>query len=133
GIAGGVDTASDAPIALNEGLRRVLLEANRTKSLPGRLALVRKLRPGQVVPETPRNAEPRTGMSMGEHAAITAKEWRISREDQDQLSVASHRNLAAAWDRGFFDDLVTPYLGLQRDQNMRPTASMESLAKLRPV
>ncbi|TMG34054.1 MAG: acetyl-CoA C-acyltransferase, partial [Chloroflexi bacterium] len=104
GIAGGVDTASDAPIALNEGLRRVLLEANRTKSLPGRLALVRKLRPGQLVPETPRNAEPRTGMSMGEHAAITAKEWGISREDQDQLSVASHRNLAAAWDRGFFDD-----------------------------
>jgi acetyl-CoA C-acetyltransferase len=133
GIAGGVDTASDAPIAINEGLRRVLLEVNRTKSLPGRVALLRKLRPTQVVPEFPRNAEPRTGMSMGEHAAITAKEWGIGREEQDQLSVASHRNLAAAWDRGFFDDLVTPYLGLQRDQNMRPNASMESLAKLRPV
>src|SRR5437899_8918878 len=133
GIAGGVDTASDAPIAVNEDLRRVLLQINRAKSVPQRLALLRKLRPTQIVPEVPRNAEPRTGMSMGEHAAITAREWGISREDQDQLAVSSHRNLAAAWNRGFFDDLATPYLGLQRDQNMRPDASLESLAKLRPV
>ena len=133
GIAGGVDTASDAPIAVNEDLRRVLLQINRAKTLPQRLALLRKLRPLQIVPEIPRNAEPRTGMSMGEHAAITAHEWGISREDQDQLAVASHRNLAAAWNRGFFDDLVTPYLGLQRDQNLRPDARMESLARLRPV
>jgi acetyl-CoA C-acetyltransferase len=133
GIAGGVDTASDAPIAVNEDLRRLLLQINRAKTVPQRLALLRKLRPLQIVPEIPRNAEPRTGMSMGEHAAITAREWGISREDQDQLAVASHRNLAAAWDRGFFDDLVTPYLGLQRDQNLRPDASLESLARLRPV
>ena len=133
GIAGGVDTASDAPIAVNEDLRRVLLEVNRAKTVPQRLALVRKLRPTQVVPDIPRNAEPRTGMSMGEHAAITAREWGITREEQDRFAVASHRNLAAAWNRGFFDDLVTPYLGLQRDQNMRPDASMESLARLRPV
>src|SRR5437764_1461780 len=133
GIAAGVDTASDAPIAVNEDLRRVLLQMNRAKSVPQRLALLRKLRPIQVVPETPRNAEPRTGMSMGEHAAITAREWGITREDQDQFAVASHRNLAAAWKRGFFDDLVTPFLGLQKDQNMRPDASVESLAKLRPV
>ncbi|TMD64570.1 MAG: acetyl-CoA C-acetyltransferase [Chloroflexi bacterium] len=133
GIAGGVDTASDAPIAVNENLRRVLLQINRTKTLPQRLALLRKLRPTQIVPETPRNAEPRTGMSMGEHAAITAREWEISREQQDQFAVSSHRHLAAAWNRGFFDDLVTPYLGLQRDQNLRPDASVESLARLRPV
>jgi len=133
GIAGGVDTASDAPIAVNEDLRRVLLQVNRAKSLPQRLALLRKLRPAQVIPETPRNAEPRTGMSMGEHAAITARQWGISREEQDQLAVASHRNLAAAWSRGFFDDLATPYLGLQKDQNMRPDASLESLARLTPV
>ena len=133
GVAGGVDTASDAPIAVNEDLRRVLLEVNRSKSVPQRLALVRKLRPIQVVPEIPRNAEPRTGMSMGEHAAITTREWGITREEQDELAVASHRNLAAAWNRGFFDDLVTPYLGLQRDQNLRPDASIESLARLRPV
>ena len=133
GIAAGVDTASDAPIAVNEDLRRVLLQVNRAKSLPQRLALLRKLRPTQVVPETPRNAEPRTGMSMGEHAAITAREWGITREEQDQFAVASHLHLAAAWKRGFFDDLVTPYLGLQQDQNMRPDASMESLARLKPV
>src|SRR5436190_9194347 len=133
GIAAGVDTASDAPIAVNEDLRRVLLQVNRAKRLPQRLALLRKLRPTQVVPETPRNAEPRTGMSMGEHAAITAREWGITREEQDEFAVASHRNLAAAWKRGFFDDLVTPYLGLQQDQNMRPDASMESLARLKPV
>src|SRR5437588_9024834 len=133
GIAAGVDTASDAPIAVNEDLRRVLLQINRARSVPQRLALLRKLRPTQVVPETPRNAEPRPGMSMGEPAAITAREWGISREDQDQLAVSSHRNLAAAWNRGFFDDLAAPYPGLQRDQNMRPDASLESLAKLRPV
>jgi acetyl-CoA C-acetyltransferase len=133
GVAGGVDTVSDAPIAINEDLRRVLLQVNAARSLPQRLALLRKLRPGQVIPETPRNAEPRTGMSMGEHAAITAREWDITREAQDELAVASHRNLAAAWNRGFFDDLATPYLGLQRDQNLRPDASMESLARLRPV
>lgn len=133
GIAGGVDTASDAPIAVNEDLRRVLLQLNRARTLPQRLAVVGKLRPTQIFPEVPRNAEPRTGMSMGEHAAITAREWSIGREEQDQLAVASHRNLAAAWNRGFFDDLVTPYLGLQRDQTMRPDASMESLARLKPV
>jgi acetyl-CoA C-acetyltransferase len=133
GVSGGVDTVSDAPIAINEDLRRVLLQINAAKTVPKRLALLRKLRPTQVVPETPRNAEPRTGMSMGEHAAITAREWNITREAQDELAVASHRNLATAWNRGFFDDLVIPYLGLQRDQNLRPEASMESLAKLRPV
>src|SRR5256885_342015 len=133
GIAGGVDPASDAPIAVNEDLRRVLLQVSRARSMPQRIALLRKLRPTQVIPETPRNAEPRTGMSMGEHAAITAAQWGISREEQDQLAVASHRNLAAAWSRGFFDDLATPYLGLQKDQNMRADASMESLARLKPV
>jgi acetyl-CoA C-acetyltransferase len=133
GISGGVDTVSDAPIAINEDLRRVLIQINAAKTVPQRLALLRKLRPTQIIPETPQNAEPRTGLSMGEHAAITAREWEISREDQDQLAMNSHRNLAAAWKRGFFDDLVTPFLGLQKDQNMRPDASMESLGKLRPV
>jgi acetyl-CoA C-acetyltransferase len=132
-ISGGVDTASDAPLALNEDLRRALLQLNRARTLPQRVAVLGKLRPGQIVPEIPQNAEPRTGMSMGEHAAITARQWCITREEQDTLAVASHRNLAAAWDRGFFDDLVTPYLGLQRDQTLRPNATMESLAKLKPV
>jgi acetyl-CoA C-acetyltransferase len=85
------------------------------------------------VPEIPRNAEPRTGMSMGEHQAITTERFGISREDQDELTVASHQALAAAYERGFFDDLVTPYLGLERDQNLRPDSGTDKLAKLKPV
>jgi acetyl-CoA C-acetyltransferase len=92
-----------------------------------------RLRPSQIVPEIPRNAEPRTGLSMGEHAAVTAREFGITREDQDELAVASHRRLADAYERGFFDDLVTPYLGLERDQTLREDASVETLAKLSPV
>src|SRR3954452_10901275 len=133
GIAGGVDTTSDAPIEINDDLRKVLLEINATKSTGGRVKLLGKLRPGQIVPEIPKNAEPRTGLSMGEHAAITARKWGVSRLDQDELAARSHQNLAKAYDRGFFDDLVTPYLGLARDQSLRPDASVEKLAKLKPV
>jgi acetyl-CoA C-acetyltransferase len=133
GIAGGVDTTSDAPIEINEDLRRVLLEFNRTKSATGRVKLLGHLRPGQIVPEIPRNAEPRTGLSMGQHQAVTTKHWGVTREDQDELAARSHQNLAAAYDRGFFDDLVTPYLGLERDQNLRPDSTPEKLAKLGPV
>ncbi|MEN3302418.1 acetyl-CoA C-acetyltransferase [Pseudonocardia sp.] len=133
GVAGGVDTASDAPIAVNEDLRRILVALNGARSASARLKLLGKLRPGQIVPEIPQNSEPRTGLSMGEHAAITAKEWGVSREAQDELAAASHRHLAAAYDRGFFDDLVTPYLGLTRDDNLRPDSSVEKLAKLKPV
>ena len=123
GIAGGTDTASDAPVGLNEDLRKVLMEARRAKSAGQRAKLIGKLRPGQIVPDIPRNAEPRTGLSMGEHAAITAKEWGVTREAQDELAAASHQRLAAAYERGFFDDLVTPYAGLERDQNLRPDST----------
>ena len=133
GIAGGADTASDAPVGLNEDLRKVLMEARRAKSAGQRAKLIGKLRPGQIVPDIPRNAEPRTGLSMGEHAALTAKEWNVAREAQDELAATSHQRLAAAYDRGFFDDLVTPYAGLERDQNLRPDSSTEKLAKLEPV
>jgi acetyl-CoA C-acetyltransferase len=133
GIAGGADTASDAPIELNDDLRRVLLDANAAKSVGERVKLLGRLRPGQIVPEIPRNAEPRTGLSMGEHAAVTAREWGVTRMEQDELAAASHQKLAAAYDRGFFNDLVTPYLGLDRDQTLRPDSSPEKLAKLNPV
>ena len=133
GVAGGVDTTSDAPIAVNEDLRQVLLQLNRTPSTVGRLKLLGSLRPGQIVPEIPRNGEPRTGLSMGDHAAQTALEFNISRADQDELAAASHQKMAAAYDRGFFDDLVTPYLGLTRDENLRPGSTAEKLAKLNPV
>jgi acetyl-CoA C-acetyltransferase len=133
GVAGGYDTTSDAPIELNDELRRLLLDLNRARSAPARLRLLGRLRPGQVVPAPPRNEEPRTGLSMGEHQAISTKRWGISRAEQDELAVESHRRLAAAYDRGFFDDLITPFLGLERDGNMRPDASVEKLAKLKPV
>jgi acetyl-CoA C-acetyltransferase len=133
GIAGGVDTTSDAPLALNEDLRNLLLDLSRTKSNAGRLRLLTKLRPQQLVPAIPRNAEPRTGLSMGEHTAIMASQWGIGREEQDELAVRSHRNLATAYDSGWLDDLVVPYLGLERDQNLRPDSTVEKLAKLRPV
>jgi acetyl-CoA C-acetyltransferase len=133
GIAGGVDTTSDAPLAVNDDLRRVLIRLNSAKTLPDRLRALAGIRPGQFVPEIPRNAEPRTGLAMGDHAQLTAHEWEIGREEQDELAVRSHRNLAAAYDRGFFDDLVTPYLGLTRDQNLRPDSSVEKLATLKPV
>jgi acetyl-CoA C-acetyltransferase len=133
GIAGGVDTTSDAPLALNEDLREVLLSVNRAKTNAARLKALAKLRPGQIVPEIPRNAEPRTGLSMGAHAAIMAKEWDVSREAQDELAVESHHHLAAAYECGFEADLVSPFLGLERDQNLRPDSTVEKLAKLRPV
>jgi acetyl-CoA C-acetyltransferase len=133
GIAGGVDTTSDAPMAINDDIRRALLAVNSAKTLQERLKALSGIRPNQLVPETPRNAEPRTGLAMGEHAAITAKEWEIGRAEQDELTVRSHRNLAAAYDRGFFDDLVTPFLGLTRDQNLRPDSTVEKLATLTPV
>jgi acetyl-CoA C-acetyltransferase len=132
-IAGGVDTTSDAPLALNEDLRQTLLDLSRTKSNAGRLKTLARLRPQQIVPEIPRNAEPRTGLSMGEHAALTAAEWGIGRQEQDELAVASHHNLAAAYDTGWLEDQVVPYLGLERDQNLRPDSSLDKLARLPPV
>ncbi len=130
--AGGVDTTSDAPIALGDDLRRTLLKLRRSKSNVQRLKLVGTL-PANLGVAIPANSEPRTGLSMGEHAAITAKQLGIKRVDQDELAAASHRNMADAYDRGFFDDLITPFLGLYRDDNLRPDASAEKLAGLRPV
>ncbi|MGO9959748.1 MAG: acetyl-CoA C-acetyltransferase [Solirubrobacteraceae bacterium] len=133
GIAGGVDTTSDAPLALNEDLRRLLLDLSRAGSIAARVRALARLRPQQLAPEIPRNAEPRTGLSMGEHAAIMAREWGIGRAEQDELAAASHRRLAEAYDSGWLDDLVVPFLGLERDQNLRPETSTEKLARLEPV
>jgi acetyl-CoA C-acetyltransferase len=133
GIAGGVDTTSDAPIAINEELRRILLDASRRRSTAERLRTLLRVRPQHLVPAPPRNEEPRTGLSMGEHQARTAAEWGIPRSAQDELTERSHHQLAAAYERGFQADLVSPYLGLERDQNLRPDTSIEKLAKLKPV
>ncbi|MFI1681281.1 acetyl-CoA C-acetyltransferase [Streptomyces sp. NPDC020607] len=133
GIAGGSDTASDAPLGVNDELRRVLLAARRARSVGGRLRALGGVRPRHLVPDIPRNAEPRTGLSMGEHAAVTARKWGITRAAQDELAAASHQRLAAAYERGFLDDLVVPYEGLTRDQNLRPGSTVEQLGGLKPV
>jgi len=133
GIAGGVDTTSDAPIAVNEGLRHILLEANRGKSLGERLKPFLKLRPGHLKPELPRNGEPRTGLSMGEHCERMAQAWRIDRAEQDALTLLSHQRLAASYAEGWQDDLLTPFLALSRDNNLRPDLTLEQLAKLKPA
>jgi acetyl-CoA C-acetyltransferase len=133
GIAGGVDSASDAPIAVSEGLRSVLLDLSRAKTLGQRVGILSRLRPKDLSPDAPSTGEPRTGLSMGEHQALTTAQWKISRQAQDELALASHQKLAAAYDRGFFDDLLTPFRGLARDSNLRADTSLEKLAKLNPV
>ncbi|MEE1621230.1 acetyl-CoA C-acetyltransferase [Zafaria sp. Z1313] len=132
-IGGGVDTTSDAPIAVSEGLRAVLLELSRARTLPQRLAAAAKLRPRDLAPDAPGTGEPRTGLSMGDHQALTTAAWGITREAQDELALASHRNLAAAYDRHFFDDLVTEFRGVTRDTNLRPDTTLEKLASLKPA
>lgn len=134
GVAGGVDTTSDAPIALNENLRLALLELSRAKSGTQRLRALMKLRPDQFFrPSLPRNAEPRTGLSMGEHAELMARRWGISREAQDELALQSHRRLAQAYQDGFFNDLMTPFNGLRQDNHLRADLSAERLAGLKAV
>src|SRR5699024_10491456 len=105
----------------------------RAKTMVARAKIAAQIRPAHLSPQAPSTGEPRTGLSMGEHQAITTAAWNITRQAQDELAVASHRNLAAAWDSGFFNDLTTAYLGVSRDTNLRPDSTMESLAKLNPV
>ncbi|KAA0914311.1 acetyl-CoA C-acetyltransferase [Psychrobacter sp. ANT_WB68] len=131
-ITGGVDTTSDAPIAVGDGLRKVLIKLGAAKDNKQRLKALMGLNPKDLL-DTPQNGEPRTGLSMGDHQAITTLEWNISREAQDELAFQSHQNLARAYDEGFFDDLITPYKGLTRDNNLRPDTTLEKLAKLKPV
>jgi acetyl-CoA C-acetyltransferase len=133
GIGGGADTTSDAPVAISDKLRRKLMKVNAARDTRSRLTALARIRPTDIGLAIPQNGEPRTKLSMGEHAALTALEWRIGREEQDQLAAASHQHLAAAYDEGFLDDQVTPFRGLERDSNLRPDSTAESLARLRPV
>ena len=132
-IGGGVDTTSDAPIVVSEPLRAILLELSRARSTKAKLSALAKIRPAHVAPSAPGTGEPRTGLSMGEHQAITTHAWGITREAQDELALASHKNLAAAYDRGFFDDLITAFNGLAKDNNLRADSSMDKLAQLNPA
>jgi acetyl-CoA C-acetyltransferase len=132
-IAGGTDSTSDLPIAVSDHLRRALLELSRARTPMRKLAAVARVRPRDLTPSGASTAEPRTGLSMGEHQAITTAQWGITREAQDELALASHQKLAASYDAGFFDDLVTPFRGLVRDSNLRPDTSLERLASLMPT
>jgi acetyl-CoA C-acetyltransferase len=132
-IAGGTDTTSDAPVAISDKLRKKLMKVNAARDTKGRITALAAIRPTDIGLDIPQNGEPRTGLSMGEHAALTAVEWQIGREQQDQLAAASHQRLAAAYDAGFLDDQVTPFRGLERDSNLRADSSVEKLAKLKPV
>jgi acetyl-CoA C-acetyltransferase len=136
GIAGGTDTTSDAPLAVGDKLRKILIELNQASAKGDKkkmLQLISKIRPAYFAPDQPRNAEPRTGLSMGDHQAITTHQWGITREAQDELAAASHQNLAKSWDEGWQDDLVTPFHGVDKDNHLRPDSTVEKLAKLKPV
>ncbi|ATG54169.1 acetyl-CoA C-acyltransferase [Brachybacterium ginsengisoli] len=133
GIACGVDSASDSPIEVTPRLRRILHRAFAAKTAMQRVTALSAIRPADLAPVPPRNGEPRTGLSMGEHQAQTTAEWGVTRQEQDELALASHQKLGAAYDAGFFDDLVTGYRGLSRDQNLRSDSTLEKLGSLKPV
>jgi acetyl-CoA C-acetyltransferase len=132
GIAGGVDTTSDVPIGVHEELRQILLQANRGKSTGDKLKTLLRIRPRHLAPALPRNSEPRSGLSMGEHCELMAQHWAIPRDEQDLLALASHQKLAAAYAEGWHDDLLTPFRGLTRDQNLRADIDIDKLATLKP-
>ncbi|MCO5233207.1 MAG: acetyl-CoA C-acetyltransferase [Chitinophagales bacterium] len=133
GIAGGADSTSQVPIVLSDELTRVLLEANRAKTNTERLKAIAKIRPKHFIPTIPANQEPLTGLSMGGHTEYTVKYYRIGRAEQDQLAFESHKKMAAAYEDGFFDDMITPFKGLTRDNNLRPDTKLEKLATLKPA
>ena len=134
GIAGGSDTTSDVPIVFSERLRKRLLAVNRGKTWQDKLrAATQGFSFRELKPAFPGVAEPRTGMSMGDHCEKMAKEWHIGRQAQDQLALDSHHKLAAAYEAGFFEDLVIPFRGLKRDGFLRPDSTMEKLASLKPA
>ena len=133
GIAGGTDTVSDAPIVFNDPYRRMLLDIHGARSTLDRIKPIFRFRPSFLKPELPGVTEPRTGLSMGESTEITAKQWDVQREHQDQLALASHMKAAAAYDEGFYEDLVVPFLDVEEDNNIRRDTTFEKLQKLKPV
>ncbi|HEY9008737.1 MAG TPA: acetyl-CoA C-acetyltransferase, partial [Ohtaekwangia sp.] len=133
GIAGGVDSTSNVPVVVSERLRKILLEVRRAKTTGARIKQFLKIRLKDLAPEAPGIDEPRTGLSMGGHTEITAKHYGISREDQDLLAFQSHQKAVKAYEDGFFNGMLTPYLGLDRDNNVRKDTSLEKLAKLKPA
>jgi acetyl-CoA C-acetyltransferase len=133
GIAGGVDSISDAPVVYPDGYRRILLDVFRARSVAARLMPWFRLRPKHFKPELPGVTEPRTGLSMGESTELIAREWEIQRDHQDQLALASHVKAANAYDSGWYDDLVIPFMDCEEDNNIRRDSTFEKLTTLKPV
>ena len=133
GMAGGTDTVSDAPIVYPDDYRRILLEIHRSRSLMGRIKPLFRFRPRHFKPELPGVEEPRTKLSMGESTEITAKHWDVQREHQDQLALASHIKAAAAYDAGWYEDIVVPFRDVEEDNNIRRDTTFEKLSDLKPV
>lgn len=132
-IVAGSDTTSDVPVVFQRRFAQRMVKLSRARSLGQRFKAFKGFRFSELTPQPPRNAEPRTGLSMGQHCERMAKEWSIDREAQDELTLDSHRKAAAAWDSGFFDQLVTPHAGVIRDNIVRPDTSLEKLASLKPA
>lgn len=132
-LVGGTDTTSDVPIVFKRRFAQRLMKLNKARSLGGKLRALKGFRPSELAPQPPRNSEPRTGLSMGEHCERMAREWGINRRDQDALAYESHQKAAAAWDSDFFDELVQPYNGVTRDNIVRPDTTPEKLAALKPA
>jgi len=133
GVGGGSDTTSDVPIVYGRKLRHRLLEAARVKTPREKLAAFKGFHLRELKPEFPGVAEPRTGKSMGEHCEDMAKQWNISRDSQDEWALSSHLKLAAAYERGFFNDLVVSFRGVARDNILRADSTLEKLASLKPA
>jgi acetyl-CoA C-acetyltransferase len=133
GIAAGTDTTSDPPISFSRKFSQRLVKAGAARAVKQRLKAFKGFRPSELKPILPANGEPRTGMSMGQHCERMAREWKIPREEQDRLSMESHQKSARAYDEGLFDDLVIPWGGVSRDNNIRADSSMEKLGSLRTV
>ena len=133
GIAAGTDTTSDPPIVVSKRLAKRLVQLGRARSFGEKLAAFKGFSPGELAPVPPANGEPRTGLSMGQHCERMAREWKIPREAQDQLAVASHHHAAESYDEGFFDPIVQPWGGVARDNNLRADTSVEKLSELRTV
>jgi acetyl-CoA C-acetyltransferase len=132
GMAGGVDTVSDPPVVYGRDYQQLLMRSYRGRSFGERLKPFFGLRPRHFKPVLPAVVEPRTGLSMGQSTELMVKEWKVTREEQDQLALESHRRGAAAWDSGFYNDLVIEYQGLKADNNVRRDTTLEKLAKLKP-
>jgi acetyl-CoA C-acetyltransferase len=133
GIAGGTDTVSDAPIVVGDKLQHRLINLSRAKTTGEKLKLFKGFNLGELTPVAPSTQEPRTGLSMGQHCELMAREWNIPREAQDELALKSHQNAARAYEEGFHDDLVVPFAGVLKDNNVRPDTSLEKMATMKPA